>query len=319
VKGDAEYEEMEQLETSRAERILAVGMVVFMLIGGAWVLNRISSLVPYPDRTALEVGHGLVSLRDSVQVSQARFSEAQRIYADRAERATKAQAVYEFRREEYRVSMEQGAAADSTRAAYEASRTEYEAAVRERDIAARVKDAAAEDLSRVEGECREKEGLVAAAFERALRLRETKLFLLRAAYVIPALLLCFALWHRMRRAGSRYLIVGTALLAFSIIQVTIVAAQYSWHFLRGLGQLALSVVGTAACAFGLVAIRRLILSSARLARSRFRRGQCPNCGFPRASGAYCMSCGTKLTEQCPNCAAQRPVNAPYCPSCGSSG
>ncbi|MGE5484351.1 MAG: double zinc ribbon domain-containing protein [Ignavibacteriales bacterium] len=314
---DGEYEEIEQTEAGRAERILAAGMIIFMLIGGVWILNRMSSLVPYPDRMAMEVGLGVTGYNEVLHKLQTQLSEAERLYAERAERMAKAQAAYEFRREEYRVLMEQGTPGESSRETYEAARADYEAAVRDVEIAVRVRDRAREDLSRQESEISGKQQAVSRQFEAALRSREIRLFLLRCIYVLPALAASFLLWQRMRRARSKYLIIGTSLLAFTTLQGIVVTAQYSWHLLRGLTQIVVSLAGTAICAAALVALKRYVLSPARVSRARLRKGQCQHCGFPAGAGArYCVACGGSLMETCSSCGNPRPVNAVHCPSCG---
>ncbi|NPV71828.1 MAG: hypothetical protein HPY55_14530 [Firmicutes bacterium] len=318
LRRDAEFEEIEQVETGRVERILAVGMVVFLLIGGVWTLNRMSSLVPHPDMPAIEAKHGTAKHNDTLNRLRLELQEADRLYAEEADRLAKSQAAYEFRREEYRVLLESGKANDAAKSAWELAREDYEAALTRRDVAVTVRDRARGALADEERAENEKRRLVFNEYESAVRLRELKLFLLRCAYTLPVFILALTLWQRMRRTGSRHLILATAFLAFATIQAVVVAAQYSYHLLRGYMQLAVSLAGTVLTAFGLVALRRYVLNPERLARSRLKRGQCPHCGFPRTAGKYCVSCGGIIEGACPNCGNPRPVNAPHCPSCGSA-
>lgn len=44
------YRETEDLEITRVERLLLVGLVVFLLIGGLWVLDQMEGIVPQPRR-----------------------------------------------------------------------------------------------------------------------------------------------------------------------------------------------------------------------------------------------------------------------------
>ena len=313
-----EHEYAQQVETGRAERILAIGMVVFMLIGGAWVLNRTAALVPYPDRRVFEDRAGVAVERESVNRLNVQLAEAQRILDERSGELSRALSMYEYTREEYRVGLERGKDDPAVKAAYEKAREAYERAANAAEIARRVRERFALELESASARLQERDLTINREYERAIAGRELKIFVFRAAYALPIFAASLMVWVRARRAGSRYLILATAFLTFGIFQVVLMTLQYSWHLLKGFVQPVLSLVGTLACASALVAIRRYVFNPARTARVRFWKGLCPHCGFPKSAGDHCPSCGGKLTEVCGSCGERRYVDAPYCPHCGAA-
>lgn len=51
---------------------------------------------------------------------------------------------------------------------------------------------------------------------------------------------------------------------------------------------------------------------------RGRLTRCVSCGTWQKPGQYCVSCGAKLENLCPNCGNVCPVSEDYCPRCGTS-
>ena len=157
---------------------------------------------------------------------------------------------------------------------------------------------------------------VSADLEAARRSFEWRLFLLRIVYAVPVFLLALLAFTGMRRRGSNYLIFGTALVGFASFQLVFLFCLYSWHLLRDVAQIAISLMGTALCIGGIIVIRRYLVDPTRVSRSRIRKGLCPGCGAPAVDHIYCISCGEQLQKQCTHCHSNRPVGAEYCPHCG---
>jgi predicted amidophosphoribosyltransferase len=43
---------------------------------------------------------------------------------------------------------------------------------------------------------------------------------------------------------------------------------------------------------------------------------CPKCGQKTPKGKFCMQCGQKLSNNCPNCGFELPDGAKFCFECG---
>jgi len=316
-------DEVTLTESSRAEKVLAAGMVVFMLLGGLWVLARLSAIPRPPDYQVLADRFGLPEAEKAYRQAENSLWHAESVLAERAARVEELRRAYEFRREEYRTVLDRGVDDPVRRREFEAARESLLQAETNRDAAAAVRDRAREALSEPEATYRQRQALFQAAYDQARRRRELALLALRFGYALPVFAASFAVWQRLRRRQSRYLILGTAGLAFATIQLAALVGMYGWHWLRGFTQLGVSVAGTAATAAGLVAVRRYLAAPERIARVRLRRGQCPQCGFPRpaalspAAWAYCPDCGSALSAPCGACGRPRPVGAGYCPACGA--
>ncbi|MDP2870971.1 MAG: zinc ribbon domain-containing protein [Bacillota bacterium] len=320
-----EHSEVEEREVSRAEKILAAGMVIFLLIGGFWVLGRIARWPARPDQIRIEAQYdqnheiSIEQLRNTAYAAQMQFNESWQILDARRTAQAKALQEYEFRREEYRVLLERGEVGPAQRATYENSRVAYEeanAALAAAE-AAHAKARAAQDGAQTQFDVAMQE--VDEAYRRADRAYELQLLMLRLLYVLPVLVGGIVVWQRTRAARSRYLIVATAFLAFGIIQAAVLAFQYSWHLFREAVQVIVSVTGTAAAIGGIVAVNRYAGDPRRVAAYRLRRGQCYACGFPGVAERghqHCPACGAALLMACEYCGGRRPVRAEFCPSCG---
>ena len=106
VVAAAERAEHEALEVTRLEKVLAAGLVLFMLIGGAWVLGRLGRIPRAPDSSALMERHGIPPLEQELSRLNEMLAVADRGYREARSRADEAQREYEFRREEYRTRLD---------------------------------------------------------------------------------------------------------------------------------------------------------------------------------------------------------------------
>lgn len=321
----AEHSEIEEREVSRVEKVLAAGMVVFLLIGGFWILGRIARVPVRPGHWAIEAQYGqthgvnIEQLRNETSVAHAQYSVTGQALYDCQITRGRALQEYEFRREEYRVLLERGEVGPAQRALYENSRAAFEEA-----------DAALAGAEYVYGKAKDAYREAQALFDRvmsevneayklATRAYEMRLLTLRLAYVLPVLAGSIVVWQRTRIARSRYLIAATAVLTFGIIQAAVLAFQYSWHFFREAVQVVVSISGTAAAFAGIVLVKRYAGDPRRVVAYRLRRGQCYACGFPGVAERghqHCPECGVALVSVCDHCGDRRPVRAEYCPSCG---
>ena len=309
-------DETSQLETTRAERFLALAMIVFLLIGGAWVFREIQTLPPRPDWVAIEERHLSQELKEEYRTTEATFYEAQNNLSMRQDAVNKASLEYEFRREEYRVALDKGIEDPEREAVYLDALKRFEDAQLEVEVATTLavrSQARMDELRHTWNSAQEK---IQLDYAQAQRQFEWKLFLLRILFAIPVFMLSLLTFAHLRKRNSNYLVFGTALIGFASLQLAYLFALYAWHLLRDVAQIVVSVTGTALCIVGIVWIRRYVLDSERVARARVRKGQCPSCGTGAGDQMYCISCGEALQKKCQSCGNNRPVHSEFCPQCG---
>lgn len=313
-------EELEGVEVTRAEKVLAVALTIFLLIGGSWVLNRLETIPSRPDYQAVSDRFNLSALRATVESLNADLSRAEALLAETRNQVDGARMDYEFRREEYRTALEAGTDSAGKKQAYQQSLAALRVAEGKLAAAEAVRESKSRELMGPGAALAAAEAEFSRTMDTAERGFQLRLFLLRFGYAAPAFGLATLVWSRLRQRRNRHLIVATAFLAFSALQLLFVAGIYAWHLLRDVATIAVSVFGSVVSIMGLMALRRHIFSFERVARNRVRRGQCPFCGFPAdPTMPFCRECGRPLKERCPACSAPRPVLSPHCPTCGADG
>jgi len=308
-------EESSGLELSRAERILALGMVVFLLVGGAWVFNRIQRLPARPDYHAIQERHISQAVQreywQAHNTLSAATSATERLRMELGTATTE----YEFRREEFRVMNERGILDAAREKAYLAALATFERLRIEIGLAVAVEESARERLRPLEAQWKALHEKIGAEHERALLNFELQLFGLRMLYAVPVFFLALFLFLRLRGKNSHYLVFATALIGAAMLQLIYLVSLYSWHLLRDIAQIAIAIVGTALCMLGIVMIRRYWLDPERVVRTRVRKGLCFTCGAMAEDNIFCPACGEELQKRCLGCGVNRPVKAEYCPHC----
>lgn len=310
-------DEQERTEATRAEKVLALGLVVFLLLGGLWVLDRLGDIPARPDYALLEARHGIAPLQEEVSRLARDLGQAQQALTQAQEAESQARVQYEFRREEYRTALDAGRDDPARKAAYQEALAAYqraqEATRAATAVVARWQEALREPQARLE----EKRAALSAEFARASRQYETRVLLLRLAYALPVLGLAVLAWQGLRRRQFPYLVLITSFTGFAVIQAAFLVGSYAWTLFRAWAQLGVSLVGVAITAAGIVSLRRYVFSPRRVARARARAGQCIRCGLPLARDyAFCPECGNRVAEPCPHCGQLRPSSLPICPHCG---
>jgi hypothetical protein len=311
------HPELDEIESSRGEKLLAIGLVVFLLIGGFWILDRLGSLPGRPNYEALAAAQGLPQAEAAFRQVEADYrqgfenSEAARLEMDRA------RAAYEYKREEYRVALARGLEAPALASSHEAARIAFEKASLRFEVA----DAAREALEgRLVGPTKAYEAAferVNAAVARAEDRYQFMVFVLRFGYALPVFGLSVWIWLRLRRKQARFLILATSFMGFAGVQAIGLVGQYGWYLLRDVGPIAVSVAGSTVCVAGLVALRRFTGNLLRVTAHRLRRGQCPYCAFPAEVGAaHCPGCGRSLLGACVLCGRSNRRESSFCGGCG---
>jgi hypothetical protein len=327
------YREIEEFEMTRIEKLLLCGLVVFLLVGMFWVLDRTEELIPRPILTAQQREYGAIPptgqpIEEELGVPAAKAqADRQQVIVDRRETELKkretayqdANQAYLFKREEYRTAMEAGKSNARLSADYAAARDAYEQRLadwKEARSAAESARAKYDSLSnRLDSLRKEAQKL----YDQRNRSRDLWLFLIRFGYSSLLILIGWFAWNRARTARWRYLSIITAYLAASVLQLIFLLFRYCWELLADVAQLGVSVIGVIACVAAIVALKRYLFSPERVARARLSAHACPHCSAPFESGqSHCWDCGRPLTEPCPSCGASRLRYAPFCSHCGAS-
>ena len=291
--------ENDDIQTTRGEKVLALVLTVFLLIGGIWAYTR------------LDVHHGYQApaYTPAEQAAISKYNAAQNRFFAAQSAVDSAQNRLELSREAYRTALEahQPSAAlgeryhaDAARfAAAQAAERTAEAAVQRTAPAAR----AAEDRASA-----------AASAHSAHDARNT--FLLRLGFLLALMALAFFVFTRLRT--SRYLPVAAALLGAVTILAFVMATDYVTDYVswRDVGPLVLSLVGVTLSLLAFWGLQRYLVR--RVPRWRVRKNECPFCGYPvRGAGTHCEGCGRDVFGECAKCSAPRRVGTPHCAACGS--
>jgi hypothetical protein len=330
VVPEAIHPEIDEVESSRVEKLLALGLVVFLLVGGFWIMDRLGSLPPRPDWTGISAAQGLPEAERELRVVEVDYQRGVEAVIQAQQTLDRARAEYEFRREEYRVALERDLASPELAAAHQRAKEAFEKAQGEFEVAETVASTLQARLAGPRETFERLQRAVGEAAKRAEDRYQLAIFALRFGYALPLFGLSVWLWLGLRRRRARHLILATSFMGFAGIQAVGLVGQYGWYVLRDIGPIALSAAGSAVCIAGLVAVRRWATSAKRLATSRLRRSQCPYCGFPlnpgllaagQVGGAggpawHCPGCGRGLASTCAHCGQAGLAETPYCRHCG---
>jgi hypothetical protein len=295
--------DVEQLQSTKSEKLLAVVMAVFLLMGGIWAYQRIDDRVrdwlPLRDPTASEQ-----------RALQRQERAQQRLF--RAEGAVRsARSELELRREAYRTALDADEPAGRLRTRYLAANEAHEdarrqraRAVSERNAAQPAARAASARLARYTNARRDRQELV--------------IFVVRVVAALVFLLAGYWLLGRLRGRGSRYLPLAGAVVAFATIFAFVVAGDYLTDYFEpfDVGILFLALIGVAVTLVAFWLLERYLRR--RLPLRRARRRQCPFCGFPSRDTPRCEGCGRELVRPCATCGAPRRLGVPFCGNCGTA-
>lgn len=295
--------DIEELQTTKSEKLFAVVMTIFLLIGGVWAYQEIDDRV-----------RERVELRAGTPSEQAALTRADRatVRVDRAERALEqARDELDLRRERYRTALDAGEPAAGLRAEYRAAERIYARAVRRRGAAAAAAAAAGPAAKQASRQREER-------FQAERRRERLVTLFLRLALAVVSFLTGVLLLSQLRRRNSRYLPLGGAVVAFGTVLALVVAADYLTDYFDPfeLGILILSLMGVAITLLAFWMLQRYLRR--RLPQRRVRKRQCPYCGFAAGEEEHCEGCGRAVLAPCARCDAQRRVGTRFCRACGQA-
>ena len=295
--------DVEEIETTKSEKLLAFVLAIFVLIGGIWTYQKID------DYVAEWLAPSQVELSPEDQAARARFIEAQ----DRMLRADQTQDRAEEKlvlaREAYRTALDAGRPAGELERAYEQAQAEHELA--QADLTAATRDVeaarpAADIANRHAAETQR---------ERADR-HELAAFLFRLGFVLGLLALGYWLLGRMRTHSSRYLPTAIAFVAATAFLALVMGGDYITDYVDplDLGPLVLALAGIVITLFAFAALQRYL--ARRVPIRRVRKLECPFCGYPVRGNEHCEGCGRPVLADCARCSAPRRVGTLHCGVCG---
>ncbi len=294
--------DIEQIETTKSEKLLALILAVFFLIGGLWTYQKIDDYV----REAVGIEEFQLQFDDPA-VSE--FEAARTSFADASSERRAARENLELRREAYRTALDAGKPAGQLERAYADAQERFDAARLE------ASEARAE-LRAAEFELREAERRAQTQFEERDDRRALYSFLARLVFVVALLALGYWLLARLRARNSRYLLVAFALLGATTVLAFVFAGDYITDYVDplDLGPLILSLFGIATTLAAFWALQRYLAK--RMPFRRVRKRECPFCGYPVGVNEHCEGCGREVIAPCSTCGETRRVGTLHCGACG---
>ena len=299
--------DVEEIQTTKGEQLLAFVLAVFLLIGGVWVYAKIDDAV----RTTSPPDYSYRGTpSEQASVAELRSAEAQLSRAQVA--AANARDNLELKREAYRTALEaHRVEAKRLGVAYDNARKRYAQAQRN------VGEARGE-VARARPAAETAQRHIAQVQSGRVHERELLAFLLRLVWVIANLLFGYWLLGRLRKRGSRYYPVAIAFVAYSVVLAFVMATDYLTDYFDplDLGPFVLAVVGIVLTLLAFVALQRYLAK--RIPGRRVRRRECPFCGYPVRDNGHCEGCGREVVAPCARCNEPRRVGATHCGACGAA-
>jgi hypothetical protein len=316
--------EVENLKTSGAEKVLAVVLTAFILIGAFWAYDKIGEIGGgYGGGFSDEYGYsgGYQARNEARKELEPQDREA--LDAKREARTDLFQAKNRVRastrnaslaRENWRAELDAGLQAPTQEAIYreaqrdlETSRADLRSARSALAATAPAANVAEQNLSTALDDVKNKADR-----------DEVIVFLLRLALVGGMLGGGYVAMSRIRRKRSRLLPLALADIGAAAVLGLYMAGDYgeSWGLFDDVGPLVISIVGISLTVLAFVLLQRYLAKQIPL--RRVRKHECPFCGYPTRDNSSCEGCGRRVLGECSTCHEPRRVGTPHCGSCGSA-
>ncbi len=302
-----------EIETSTAEKVLAVVLAIFIAIGAFWTYDKLDE-VAEPAISLHRPNAALLDRGEMAAIDRHREAEGATGDARREYRAATRQ--LEISREAYRTALDAGEPSAELQDEYEAAQARFASASRELKAAnaveARTEPAAAE----AEAQAIERREAIGDERSDEDARHDLIVFILRLALLIGMLAVSYRLLIRLRSRNSRYLPAALALTGATAVLAIGMAGDYTGSFIEWseLGPLAISIAGIALTLVAFAALQRFIAK--RVPARRVRRGECSFCGYPLRGTPHCEGCGRAAIAVCSSCGEERRVGTPRCGNCG---
>jgi flagellar biogenesis protein FliO len=298
--------DVEEIQTTKGEKLLAAVLTLFLLIGGIWVYVNIADAV----RTTSPPDYSYRGTpAEQAAVARENQTQGRLIRAQGALAASRDG--LELRREAYRTALEAhrteasrlGRAYDRARGLFAQAKREVAAARTAAAQAHPAANAARRHISQVQSGREHKRELLA--------------FGLRLLFTLANIVFAYWLLARLRQRRSRYYPVAMAFVAYAAILAFVGATDYLTDYFDpiDLGPLVISLIGIVATLIAFVVLQRYLAK--RLPSRRVRKSECPFCGYPVRGNEHCESCGRDVIAPCARCNEPRRVGTVHCGACGA--
>ena len=297
--------DVESIETTKSEKLLAVVLAVFLLVGGIWTYQRLD------DTIAEALAPSGVSLSPSEQAAVQQFGRAQVRLGSAESQVVRTRIELVDTREAYNTALNAGEPSAELRAEYRSARVDY-ANAQEARASARAAVESAQPAA-LEAE-RHRAALERERYDR----HELAAFVARFVFVVLAIALAYYFLGLLRRRASRYLPLALAAVGATAVLALAMAGDYVTDYVDPLsvGPLLLSLAGAALTLLAFFGLQRFLAQ--RIPIRRVRKGECPFCGYPTRDGEHCAGCGRSVTAECTTCHESRRVGTAFCASCGNA-
>ena len=311
----SERDEVEKLEATRGEKILASAMVIFLLIGGINILTELGGIPESPQRDIYYEQYGVHNLENEERSINSELKIASDVLKNANDEYLSTKENYQFKREEYRVILDKGETDEIKEREHEEARNRYEESQVKLNEAQAVHDAIYGRLNQKRGEVSDARSLAQGEYNAAYQIYRWKVLAVRLAFVLPLLVVAIAMFLKAKKVKSKYTIHANAFMAFASLLLIYTIIVNVWQVLHVIG---ISILGAVACAITLAYIKKQYFSFERISMSRLKQNKCPWCTFPiRHDMSYCQNCGKKLAYKCPECGEMRSILTRFCPNCGN--
>jgi ABC-type multidrug transport system fused ATPase/permease subunit len=295
--------DIEEIESTKSEKLLAVVLAVFLLIGGIWTYQKIDDYV----RDA--IGSESVQLGPADRAALQRLADAEQRLGQAQQAEFLARDRLEISREAYRTALDEGRSAPALEREYRDAQTDFELRQAEREQA----EAAVLAARPAANEAQREES---REFQEREDRRSLFSFLFRLLFVLAFMAVAYWLLNRLRKRNSRYFPLALAFVATAAVLAFVMAADYITDYVDplDLGPLILSLFGIALTLAAFAALQRHL--ARRIPVRRVRKHECPFCGYPVHENEHCEGCGRQVIGECTTCAQPRRVGAVHCGACG---
>ena len=291
--------DVEEIQTTRGEKALAVVLGLFLLVGLVWGYTKLDTRDPYALPPTLP---GEQAAIDTHLEAEGELGAAQAALGQ-------AQTELEFARERYRTALDAGQPAAALAAEYREAEREL-ARTQARVASARARVTATAGAAQAAIDRRN------AKLEEKQTRDERVTFLLRLMFLLIVLGTAYGAFQVLR--GSRYFPLAIAAVGAAAILALVFAGDYIEDRveLRDTGPVVISLAGIALTLGAFWSLQRYLRR--RIPLRRVRKGECPFCGFPASGGRSCEGCGRTIAGSCSHCGERRRVGVLFCASCGKA-
>lgn len=305
--------DVEEIETTKGEKLLAAVLAVFVLIGLLWAYYNID--VEHQFRSYAFSGSSLSAADRSAMDERARTeAELGRARQDESQARRRLVDI----REAYRTALDASQRDPALESSYRVAQRAYA------DAQERTRTAARENAEAIPAaRAAERRALDAGDNEQERRESQQRhddrvTLARRLGLVLLALGASYMLLSRLRTRRSRYLPTGMAAVAAVALLALVMAIDYMADYVEitDLGVLLLALIGALMTLGAFVVLQRYL--AGRIPERRVRRRECPFCGYPAHGNAHCEGCGRDVIAQCTACEAPRRVGTRRCGTCGAA-